>query len=547
MKRSFIEYIILYILLQIINNNIFLYSQSNIKIPNLIKKENATQLIVNNKPFLMLAGELGNSSASDINYLSTVWEKIKEIGLNTLLIPVYWELIEPEEGKFDFTLVDSIIYNARKHNLKLILLWFGSWKNSMSCYVPSWVKINQNRFPRAINKEGKSMEMLSVFSDENRNIDAKAFASLMSHIHKIDSKENTIIMIQVENEIGMIPNAREFTYEANKKYSENVPNELINYLEKNKESLSPELFNLWKKNGFKKSGSWEEIFGKNIYTEEIFMAWFFARYVDFVTKAGKKEYPLPMYVNAALNRPNYLPGEYPSGGPLPHLFDVWKAGAPSIDFLSPDIYFKDFSDWCKKYEQKENPLFIPEVSLNENTHVNALYAFGEHKALGFSPFSIESLNEHSNSKLKKVYNLLYQLTPIILRGQEKNIIRGFLLNEENKSTNFQLGEYKFIVSHDYTFPWSKKAPGQWPQVGGIIISISPDEFFVLGEGIILTFESLHPKEVNAGILYIEEGNFVNDKWISGRRLNGDESHQGRHLRIPYNECQIQRLKLYRYH
>lgn len=547
MKRSFIEYIILYILLQIINNNIFLYSQSNIKIPNLIKKENATQLIVNNKPFLMLAGELGNSSASDINYLSTVWEKIKEIGLNTLLIPVYWELIEPEEGKFDFTLVDSIIYNARKHNLKLILLWFGSWKNSMSCYVPSWVKINQNRFPRAINKEGKSMEMLSVFSDENRNIDAKAFASLMSHIHKIDSKENTIIMIQVENEIGMIPNAREFTYEANKKYSENVPNELINYLEKNKESLSPELFNLWKKNGFKKSGSWEEIFGKNIYTEEIFMAWFFARYVDFVTKEGKKEYPLPMYVNAALNRPNYLPGEYPSGGPLPHLFDVWKAGAPSIDFLSPDIYFKDFSDWCKKYEQKENPLFIPEVSLNENTHVNALYAFGEHKALGFSPFSIESLNEHSNSKLKKVYNLLYQLTPIILRGQEKNIIRGFLLNEENKSTNFQLGEYKFIVSHDYTFPWSKKASGQWPQVGGIIISISPDEFFVLGEGIILTFESLHPKEVNAGILYIEEGNFVNDKWISGRRLNGDESHQGRHLRIPYNECQIQRLKLYRYH
>lgn len=547
MKRSFIEYIILYILLQIINNNIFLYSQSNIKIPNLIKKENATQLIVNNKPFLMLAGELGNSSASDINYLSTVWEKIKEIGLNTLLIPVYWELIEPEEGKFDFTLVDSIIYNARKHNLKLILLWFGSWKNSMSCYVPSWVKINQNRFPRAINKEGKSMEMLSVFSDENRNIDAKAFASLMSHIHKIDSKENTIIMIQVENEIGMIPNAREFTYEANKKYSENVPNELINYLEKNKESLSPELFNLWKKNGFKKSGSWEEIFGKNIYTEEIFMAWFFARYVDFVTKAGKKEYPLPMYVNAALNRPNYLPGEYPSGGPLPHLFDVWKAGAPSIDFLSPDIYFKDFSDWCKKYEQKENPLFIPEVSLNENTHVNALYAFGEHKALGFSPFSIESLNEHSNSKLKKVYNLLYQLTPIILRGQEKNIIRGFLLNEENKSTNFQLGEYKFIVSHDYTFPWSKKASGQWPQVGGIIISISPDEFFVLGEGIILTFESLHPKEVNAGILYIEEGNFVNDKWISGRRLNGDESHQGRHLRIPYNKCQIQRLKLYRYH
>jgi len=546
MRKKFNIYVLFSFLLIISNNNL-VYSQNIIKIPNLTKNENVTQLLVNDKPFLILAGELGNSSASDINYLATRWKKIKEIGLNTLLIPVYWELIEPEEGKFDYSLIDSIIFNARKYNLKLIFLWFGSWKNSMSCYVPSWIKTDQNRFPRAKNKEGKSMEILSVFSNENRAIDAKAFAKLMNHIRKIDSNENTVIMVQVENEIGMIPDAREYSDEANKKYSENVPNELINYLDKNKQLLSPELYNLWKDNGFKKSGSWEEIFGQNVYTEEIFMAWYYAKYVDFVTKAGKKEYPLPMYVNAALNRPNYSPGQYPSGGPLPHLFNIWKAGAPSIDFLSPDIYFDNFSDWCKKYDQRNNPLFIPEATLDENTHIKALFAIGEYKAMGFSPFSIESLNDHLNSKLTKVYNLLYQLVPIILRGQKNNMIRGFLLDEENKSINFQLGEYKFTISHDYTFPWSKKAPGKWPQVGGMVISISTDEFFVIGEGIILTFESLHPKEINAGILYIEEGHFINNKWISGRRLNGDESHQGRHLRIPHNECQIQRVKLYRYH
>jgi beta-galactosidase GanA len=539
--------IFIFLSILIFDNSHIIYGQQSSDVPHLKKQETATQLIINKEPFLMLAGELGNSNASDLKYMEWIWGKVNEIGLNTLIVPVYWEFVEPEEGRYDFTLVDGLIDGARKHNIKLVFLWFGSWKNSMSCYVPSWVKSDQERFPRAINKEGKSMEMLSVFSDENRKTDARAFSALMKHICKIDVKEKTVLMIQVENEIGMIPDAREYTVQANKKFSSNVPVELINYLEKNKKSLVPELYNVWEKNGFKTNGTWEEVFGKNIGAEELFMAWHYALYVDYVVKAGKVAYSLPMYVNAALIKPGYEPGKYPSAGPLPHLLDIWRAGAPSIDFLSPDIYFKNFAEWCQKYDQKGNPLFIPEATLNENTSTNAFYVFGEHDAMGFSPFSIESLNDPKNAKLSKVYSILHQLSPTILKSQGKKLMRGFLLDEENKTTGFDLGDYKINVSHDFTFPWVKHDPGPWPQVGGMIISIAPDEFYVAGDGIILTFQSTDHVDSIAGIAHIDEGKFIDGKWVTGRRLNGDESHQGRHLRIPYNECQIQRIKLYRYH
>jgi beta-galactosidase GanA len=522
--------------------------QSN-PIAHLRKQGTATQLIVDGKPFLVLGGELGNSSTSSLDYMKPFWPKLVKLNLNTVLAPVYWDLIEPEEGKFDFTLVNGLIQDARNYNLRLVLLWFASWKNSMSCYAPVWVKTNQQRFPRAQDKNGKGMEILSVFSSENRDADAHAFAALMSHIRKIDKKKHTVIMVQVENEVGMIPNARDHSAIADELFNKPVPKELMDYLIKHKDMLIPEFRVVWEEAGFKTSGTWEEVFGEGLGTDEIFMAWHYARYINRVVEMGKAEYSLPMYVNAALIHPNYKPGQYPSAGPLPHLMDVWRAGGPLIDFLSPDIYFPNFAEWCQKYHRCGNPLFIPEAIRGGDSAANVFYALGQHDAIGFCPFSIESIDDPGNSPLAKSYEVLSQLAPLILENQGKGTMAGVLLDKDNHAQQIQLGGYTLNVSHDYTWVWSSGAreSKQWPRVGGLMISVGPDEYVIAGTGIIVTFAPSSPGDPIAGIASIQEGRYENGRWIGGQWMNGDQSHQGRHLRLPPDKFGIQRIKLYRYH
>ena len=516
-------------------------------IAHLRRQGNATQLIVDGEPFLVLGGELGNSSASNLDYLKPIWPKLVRMNLNTVLAPVYWELIEPEEGKFDFTLVDGLITGAGQHNLRLILLWFGSWKNSMSCYAPAWVKTDQQRFPRARLKTGQAVEILSVFDDANRDADARAFAALMRHIRKVDGKAHTVIMVQVENEVGMLTDARDYSAAANQAFGQQVPKELIDYLKKHKDTLIPEFRQVWEAGDFKTSGTWEDVFGKGLQTDEIFMAWHYARYINQVVAAGKAEYPLAMFVNAALIRPNYKPGQYPSAGPLPHLMDIWRAAAPQIDFLAPDIYFSNFTHWCRKYHRSGNPLFIPEAGRGSQDAVKVFYAIGQHDAMGFSPFSIESVSDPEDSPISKSYDVLSQLAPLILENQGSGVMAGVLLDEENQTQEVKLGQYSLKVSHDCTFKWSPKpADGQpWPLAGGIIISVGPDEYVIAGTGLIVTFAPNPPAETIVGIVSIQEGTYEK-RWVGGRWLNGDESHQGRHLRIPASSFGIQRVKLYRY-
>lgn len=517
-------------------------------LPYLRKQGTATQLIVNGNPFLILGGEVGNSSASDPEYMRQIWPKLTTMNLNTVLVPVYWELIEPEEGSYNFALVDRMIYNAKRHKLRLVLLWFGSWKNSMSCYAPLWVKTSPERFPRARDKEGNGMEILSPFSDESMEADKCAFTALMRHIRETDSKENTVIMVQVENEVGMIPDARDYSDIANKAFDKPVPKELIDYMQMHKESLVPEFKEVWERNGFKTSGTWEDIFGKELFTDEIFMAWHYALYINDIAEEGKAEYPLPMYVNAALIRPNYKPGQYPSAGPLPHLIDIWRAGAPQIDFLSPDIYFPNFKEWCQKYHQPGNPLFIPEAHLKAPGGVNALYAVGQHDAIGFSPFSIESTDDPENERIAGSYKVLSQLAPLILEKQGQGLTAGVLIDSINHTRQIVFGDYIFNIKHEYSFKWAYKDPkaGLSPRVGGIIIMLGPDEFIIAGSGLIITFDSNSAENPVAGIGSLDEGNFINGAWVPGRRMNGDQSHQGRHMQLPYGTFSIQRVKLYQY-
>ena len=513
-------------------------------IPHLRAQGSATQLIVNGRPFLVLGGELGNSSSSSLEYMQPVWDRLVKLNLNTVLVPIYWELIEPIEGKFDFTIVDGLIAEARRHNLKLVPLWFASWKNSMSSYAPSWVKTNQQRFPRSVGRDGRGIEILSPFSTENSDTDAKAFAAFMRHLKQIDEREQTVIMVQVENEIGMIPDSRDRSDIANKLYAGQVPDELLKYLSANREKLAPELRAVWVANGYKTRGTWEEVFGKGIGTEEIFTAWHFARYTERVTKAGKAEYSLPMFVNAALIRPGHVPGQYPSGGPLPHLMDIWRAGTPSTDFLSPDIYFQNFAEWCRKYDRPANAFFIPEAGAFPMVAVNMLYAVGQHNAIGVSPFAIESIQDPVAAQLSSAYDLLRQLSPVILANQGRNAMAG-LLSEGPE----QRAPQRLILNGcalNVTFDKAADAGAPQPLTGGLVIATGPDEFLIAGTAMTITFELDQPGPTLVGLLSVDEGKFVNGEWKAGRRLNGDQTHQGRHVRISAGKFEIQKVKLYRY-
>ncbi len=516
-------------------------------IPYLRQQGNAIQLMVEGKPFLILGGELGNSTASDPFLMRSVWPVLSSMNLNTVLAPVYWELMEPEEGKFDFSLVDSLIAGAEQHEMRLVLLWFGTWKNSMSCYVPLWIKKDYDRFPRARDNRDKGLEMLTAFSEENLRADMNAFQALMRHIRETDKKQ-TVIMVQVENEIGMIPVASDFHKAANTAFTSPVPQALMQYLQLKREVLHPALKERWAQSGYKSSGSWEDVFGISLATDEIFMAWHYAVYANQVAGAGKQEYPLPMFVNAALNRPNAKPGEYPAGGPLPHLMDVWKAGAPSVDFLSPDIYFPDVTRWFEQYHRPGNPLFIPEIMYGKNSAAEVFCAIGLHDAIGFSPFAIESVANPGSDRLTKAYGLLEQLAPLILENQGMGTMTGILLDRKNPEQTVEMNGYRFKISFEPLdrFAYKGNLSDSSFRTGGIILSAGPDDYIVAGSGLIVTFASAMPDDMMAGIGSIDEGRFDNGRWIPGMRLNGDQSHQGRHLRLPNDRFSIQRVKLYRY-
>lgn len=514
--------------------------------PALRAQGDAVQLIVDGQPFLMLAGELGNSTASSRTYMEPYWDRLEELNLNTVLAPVSWELIEPEEGQYDFSSVDWLIEDARAHDMRLVLLWFGSWKNSMSSYAPAWVKRDQERFPRARTSDGRGLEILSPFSPAVRDADARVFAALMRHLREIDGALHTVLMVQVENEIGMIPEARDHSAAADAAFAAPVPEALFSYLTTNRDTLAPPLRARWQANGARTSGAWEEVFGRDPATDEIFMAWHFATFTEAVTAAGKAEYDLPMFVNAALIRPGGRPGQYPSAGPLPQVFDIWRAGAPSIDFLAPDIYFPNFVEWSRAYDAPNTAFFVPETGRQpEATPANAFYAFGAHDAMGFSPFAIEDFA--ADDPLSDAYDVLGELTPLILEHQGRGTMVGvrpavdFAGAVDDAPQTIRLGEHNLHIT--FVDPWTPRDQQNIAAHGGLIIQLGPEEYLVAGKGLTITFSA------DSGIVGIEsiwEGRFERGDWRPGRLLNGDQSHQGRHLRVPPTRFGIQRVRLYRY-
>lgn len=519
-------------------------------IPHLEKRGPATQLIVDGKPFLVLAGEVLNNSAASLQYMKPIWPRLSAMHLNTVLVPISWALLEPSPGKFDYALVDGLVRDARANNLRLVFLWFGSWKNTWSSYAPDWVKRDFEKFPRVKLQNGSGTERLTPLSDVNCEVDARAFAALMRHIREIDSDKHTVIMIQVENEVGVIPDARDHSPIANAAYDGAAPQDLMKYLTEHKENLAPELRAKWQATGFKTSGNWETVFGPGLETEDLFMAWHYARYMGKVTAAGKAEYALPMFVNAALIRPSYAPGQYNSGGPLPHSLDIWRAGGPQIDFLAPDIYF-EFKDWCAQYDRSGNLLFIPEAAGGAQGAANVFYAIGQHNSIGFSPFGIDGVGgPGGDSELTQSYDVLSQLSPLILENQPKGRVAGVLLEDLTPSQKIRLGDYTFNISGSGT---RAPATGATPQAAaapvphGIFIAVGPDEFYMAGSNLSITFSPNTPGPPIAGLGTVEEGRFVDGRWVAGRTLAGDDIGQGNNVSLRGGRADsIFHVSLYRY-
>lgn len=514
---------------------------SSAEVPRIVNGSSGGQLIVDGKPYLILGGELGNSSAGTAAQADEILPRLAQMHINTVLTPVAWEQIEPVEGKFDFSILDHWIDTARQQHLHLVLLWFGSWKNSFSSYTPAWVKRDTQRFPRAISAEGLDTEILSTLGPETERSDARAFAALMKHVKDKDAEQQTVLMVQVENEVGYLGRGRDRSAAANRLFSSSVPPTLIDQLSKRRDSLSPELA----PNFHPQGKTWREVFSDA--ADEVFMAWNYARYIQSVTEAGKREYPIPMYANCQLPAPAERAGEYPSGGPHPYYLDVYRVTAPALDFFAPDIYWPNFEYWIKRYELPGNAVFVPEARL-EPAPFNAFYAFGAARAFGFSPFGVDSQQAPNTAALHPTltdtFAAIDSLKDLLVAAQTSGATRALVLHSSSPRPTQTVAIGGYLMTATLSRSWPDNS--LLTQDGAmLVLQSAPNEFYIAGSGLTVTF-SRDPDVDNqvGGITSIEEVSRVGGKWTTLRNLNGDQSNQGRQLSMSASQIHIYRVTLY---
>lgn len=490
-------------------------------LPEIRKHNDIETLFVDGKPFFALGGEIHNSSSSSLEYMQEkVWPSIKDMDLNTLVVPITWEQLEKNEGEFNFEILEGLINQARENHIKLIILWFGLWKNSESMYVPGWMKKDTSKYFRAEKFTGEKINTISPFCNAAIEKDSLALSKIVSKIKEIDENHNTVIMIQAENEIGLLGTDRDYCPEAETKYNENIPGKVAE--------------------AFSANGTWEEVFKDSAW--EYFMSYYFATAVEKIVSKSKSIYPLPFFTNAWLKQYPWFPGSYPSGGPVKSMHKIWKIAAPSLSTLAPDIYVPDVAGTMEEYSYEGNPLVIPEVRKDAVTASYALHAFTKYNAICYSPFGIEELSLHpdeidkppmglmialnidpdafeiegSKKYLSLTYRLFKNFTPLYLKYRGTDKLKSFLKsNDYNYGTLLEFSKYNLQVSYK---PKEKNKPVS----SGVIIEVSENSFFAIGMNYGL---KVHPKpgaKIKTDFLKIEEGSFINGEWKPGRILNGDE-------------------------
>ncbi len=503
------------------------------QMPRIAQQDGRFALMVDDKPFLMLGAQINNSSSWP-STLPEVWPALDALHVNTFEAPVYWEQMEPEPGKFDFSNVDLLVNGAREHHLHLVLLWFGTWKNGQNHYVPEWIKTDPAKYPREVTAYGKLLDVMSPNSETNLAADKTAFAALMHHLRETDGTQHTVLMMQVENESGSIGSVRDFSAAANKQFAAPVPS-----------ALSPA------------GGTWASVYGAD--ADERFAAYSTARYINEVAKAGKAEYLLPMYCNVWITYPVHAldtrnhpsPGqEYPSGGAQQGNIAIWKAVAPSIDILAPDFYSDDrtlFHEVVAAYHRADNPLFIPETGIAKEFGAYFFYALG-HGAIGFSPFGIDYTNwtlreDKMPAYLAENYALFAPMSGVIAQLNYDGKLQTAVEQKGEPRQRVHFPGVDAIVSYGYPQHDGEQPPGTADASGrAMIAQLGPYEFLVTGLDASVSFELAQPGNQQLEILQAEEGTYIDNTWHATRIWNGDQTDRG--LNFPAANTQVVRIRLH---
>lgn len=500
-------------------------------LPHIARDGDRAALIVDGAPYLMLGAQANNSS----NYpaeLPEVWPMLERLHANTLEIPIAWEQIEPEEGTFDFSYLDALLKGAREHHLRLVLLWFGTWKNTSPSYAPAWVKTDNARFPRMTTHDGKAHGVLTPLARTTLDADKRAFVALMQRLKDTDP-QNTVIMVQVENETGSYGSPRDFSAKANRLFAEPIPKTLA------------------ARTG--KTGTWSAAFGKA--ADTAFNAWYTARYVDEIAAAGQAVKNLPMYANAALSDPSAEPGTGggASGGPDVGFIDVWKAAAPHLALVAPDIYNSDaktYAEYLTRYHRPDNPLMIPETG-NSLAFARFFWAAVGHNAIGFSPFGFDDtgysnyplgakrLDDATVEAFASKYRLFAPMARTWADIALHHPVWGAAKGADAADQSVTFGRWKVTAQfdqwafgeRDWTFLKRGPAPTTGKPVGGVAVAqLGPDQFLVAGAGVRVRLGAADPKTTNGLMLRVEQGHYDADgAWVFERVWNGDQTDYGLNL------------------
>jgi hypothetical protein len=514
-------------------------------IPQLVKQDGKFRLMVDGKPFLMLGGQVGNFNSYP-DMMERAWPGFKAMNLNTVEYPVYWNVIEPEEGRFDFSAFDRILTGLRSQGLRAILLWFGTWKNGAMDWAPNWVKTDPRRFPRVIDSGGHPIRSLSPMSKVTLEADRQAYATMMKHLRQVDEADRTVIMMQVENEPGSLGSVRDFSPESNKLFAGPAPAPLVAALKK-------------------KPGTWKEVFGR--IADEAFNACYLSGYINEVARAGKEVYPLPAYVNVWNggygSNDNFerfdRPGEtYPSGGAVAHMLDLWKANAPAIDAIASDDYHQNPITFLKvldSYTRPDNPLLLVETGGPIAARA-FFYAIANYSAIGFGLMGGDWAGAPSGPDMAGVgadFRLAQEALPAIVELQGTEKLKAAVEERGTGARNLIFTNYDVLVRFHPPGRNAVVSAGPFaataaePTGRALVAEMGPDEFLVLGFGSAVEFRPAQGSDYTAAqLLSSEQGRYENGVWkatVKGQTAQGD--YTGPIVNLPDNGALV-RVRLMKY-